>query len=76
MTLTQRSLEEFIINLENPADVQSLVISLVNSAYELNSLIPNVEMLFYKIFTSPLTTKEERAGGKDREDPLFGNIFA
>jgi hypothetical protein len=53
-----------------------LIISLVNSAYELNGLIPNVEMLFYRMFCSPLTTKEERAGGKDRENVLYGNIFA
>lgn len=75
MTLSQRSLEEYIINLENVNDVQSLIISLVNSSYELNSLIPNAEKLFYQIFCSPLTTKEERAG-KDKENILLGNIFA
>lgn len=75
MTLTQKSLEEYIINQENPYDVQQLIISMVNSAYELNSLIPNVEMLFYKMFCSPLSTKEERKG-RDKESVLFGNIFA
>jgi hypothetical protein len=49
---------------------------LINSAYELNTLIPNVELLFYKMFCSPITTKSDRAGGKDREDVLYGNIFA
>jgi hypothetical protein len=48
---------------------------MVNSAYELNSLIPNVEMLFYRMFCSPLTTKEDRLG-KDKENVLYGNIFA
>jgi uncharacterized protein YeeX (DUF496 family) len=76
MALTQRSLEEYITNLESVADVQSLVIALINSAYELNSLIPNAEKLFFNMFCSPLTTKEARAGGKDCENPLFGNIFA
>ena len=76
MELSQKSLEEYIINLESVQDVQSLIISLVNSSYELNALIPNVEMLFYRMFCSPLTTKAERAGGKDRENVLFGNIFA
>jgi hypothetical protein len=52
------------------------VIALINSAYELNSLIPNVELLFYRMFSSPVTTKAERAGGNDREDVLLGNIFA
>ena len=48
---------------------------MVNSTYEVNSLIPNIELLFYKIFCSPLTTKEERKG-KDREQVLLGNLFA
>jgi hypothetical protein len=73
MEMTQRSLEEYILNLESEQDIQSLVIALINSAYELNSLIPNAELLFYRMFSSPLTTKAERAGG---EDVLLGNIFA
>ena len=73
MEMTQRSLEEYILNLESEQDIQSLVIALINSAYELNSLIPNVELLFYRMFSSPLTTKAERAGGND---VLLGNIFA
>jgi hypothetical protein len=48
---------------------------MVNSSYELNGLIPNIEMLFYKIFCSPISTLEERKD-KDREDPLVGNIFS
>ena len=52
------------------------MIALLNSAYELNSLIPNVELLFYRMFCSPVTTKGERAGGQDRENVLLGNIFA
>ena len=50
--------------------------SIVNSSYELNSLIPNIEMLFYKIFCSPLTNKDERRGKDVGENVLFGNIFA
>ena len=49
---------------------------MVSSAYDLNGLIPNMELLFYKIFCSPLTSKEERANGKDRDNVLLGNIFA
>lgn len=48
---------------------------MTNSAYELNSLIPNIELLFYNIFCSPLTTKEDRKGN-DLDTPLYGNIFA
>lgn len=76
LTMSQKSLEEYILNIENVNDVQSLIIALVNSSYELNALIPNAEKLFYRIFCSPITTKEERANGKDRENILLGNIFA
>ena len=76
MEMTQKSLEEYIMNLESEQDIQALIISLINSAYELNSLIPNVELLFYRMFCSPITTKADRAGGNDRENVLFGNIFA
>ena len=48
---------------------------MVNSSYELNSLIPNIEKLFYRIFCSPLTTKDLR-NGKDKENVLLGNLFA
>lgn len=76
MEMTQKSLEEYILNLESEADIQALIIALINSAYELNSLIPNVELLFYRMFCSPITTKAERAGGNDRDNVLLGNIFA
>lgn len=34
-------------------------------------------MVFYRMFTSPITTKEKRADGKDSgENILYGNIFA
>jgi hypothetical protein len=49
---------------------------MVTQAYELNNLIPNIEMVLYRIFSSPITTKEERKDGADRVDPLKGNIFA
>lgn len=74
LLLSQKALEEYIMNLENPADIQALVISLIHSSYELNALIPNSELLFYKLFCSPLTTKDERQG-KDRDSPLVGNLF-
>jgi hypothetical protein len=31
---------------------------MISSAYELNELIPNIELLFFKIFCSPITTAE------------------
>ena len=49
-----------------------LSLSIINSAYELNEQIPNIELLFYKMFFSPVTTKEQR---KNAEDLLEGNIF-
>ena len=57
-----------------------LITSMVSQAYELNSIIPNIELVFYRIFTSPITSKEERKKqseiDKDQQNLLFGNIFA
>lgn len=36
-------------------------------------MIPNIELMFYRIFTSPIMTKDIR---KDNEDLMEGNIFA
>ena len=51
-----------------------LVLSLINSAYELNEIIPNIELVFFKMFTSPITTKAERKRN-EQEELLAGNIF-
>lgn len=56
------------------ADKAELCLSLVNSAYELNDIIPNIELLFFKMFVSPITTKAERKAG-DADDLLVGNLF-
>ena len=45
---------------------------MVHSAYELNDLIPNIELLMYKIFMSPQINKEKR---KQSTDLLEGNLF-
>ena len=58
--MTQKALEQYILKLEDPAEVRMLVLSMINSAYQLNEHIPNVELLFYRIFCSPITTKEQR----------------
>lgn len=47
---------------------------MLNSAYELNKLIPNIEMVFFKMFISPITTMQERKR-KDGDDLLAGNLF-
>ena len=48
---------------------------MINSAYEINDIIPNIELMFYKIFCSPITTKEVRKA-QDKDDILAGNLFA
>ena len=50
-----------------------LVLSMINSAYELNDIIPNIELVFFKMFTSPITTAAQRKQ-KDGDDILAGNI--
>jgi hypothetical protein len=47
---------------------------MINSVYELNDIIPNIELIFFKMFTSPITTKTLRKL-RDSEDLLVGNIF-
>jgi hypothetical protein len=48
---------------------------MINSAYQLNHAIPNIELVFYKIFCSPITTKDIRKK-EDEQDLLAGNLFA
>ena len=51
-----------------------LILSVVNSAYDLNHIIPNIELILFKMFVSPVTTKGERKAA-DGEDLLAGNLF-
>ena len=60
--------------MENPKDIELLITAMVTQAYELNKLIPNIELIFYRIFMSPLYSKEDRKG-RDKENILYGNIF-
>ena len=71
--LSQRDLEEHIQTL-SAEDQKLLVISMINSSYELNEIIPNIELLFYKMFISPITTKAQRKRA-DVDDLLAGNLF-
>jgi len=58
--LTQKALEEYILKLEDVVEVQKLALSMINSAYQLNQHIPNIELVFYRIFCSPISTKATR----------------
>lgn len=49
---------------------------MINQSYKLNEHIPNIELLLFKIFCSPMTTKELRKESDDKVKPLVGNIFA
>ena len=48
---------------------------MIHSAYECNDLLPNMEMLLFKMFTSPSTTKTLRKD-EDNNHLLIGNLFA
>jgi len=50
------------------------LLSIVNSAYELNHIIPNIELILFKMFVSPVTTRTQRKNA-DAEDLLNGNLF-
>ena len=72
--LTQRALESYLVD-QKPEDIGMIVLSMVTSAYEINDIVPNIEMMFYKIFCSPVTTKSVRKA-EDKDDLLAGNLFA
>ena len=71
--LTQLALEEKFESLSSE-DKELFVLSMLNSTYELNDSIPNIELVFFKMFTSPLSTREARKKN-DQDDLLAGNIF-
>ena len=74
MKLSQKGLEEYILNLESVSEIEKLLLSMVHQSYELNHIIPNIEMLMYKMFCSPISTKEQRS--EDNTNLLKGNLFA
>ncbi len=60
--LTQVALEAHIANETDPAELRQLSLAIIHSAYQLNDMIPNIELLFYKIFCSPQSTAGIRKG--------------
>jgi len=73
--LTSRLAFEEAVQGMTAEDASLMAKSLVHQPYELNKVIPNIEMFFYKSFCSPQLTKNERKG-RDRQEPLYGNVFA
>ena len=71
--LSQRDLEQHLSELSG-ADKELLILSMINQAYELNDIIPNIEMVFFRMFMSPIITKAEKKKG-ERDDLLAGNLF-
>lgn len=71
--LTQEALERKFAELSSE-DKELMILSMLNSAYELNEFIPNIEMMFFKMFVSPVSTKQLRKQ-QDKDDLLVGNIF-
>lgn len=54
-------------------EIELLLLSMINQSYELNQFIPNIELMIYKIFMSPISTEAER---KEATNLLEGNLFA
>ena len=59
--------------MQDKENIELLILAMINQSYEINQFIPNIELLLYKIFFSPISTEAERKGSKDL---LQGNIFA
>lgn len=71
--MSQKGLEDYIQSVSDTKQIELLLLSMIHQSYELNSYIPNIELVLYKIFCSPIITKDER---KEATDILQGNIFA
>lgn len=76
LKLSQKGLEQYIISLEDAKEVELLLLAMIHQAYRLNEHIPNIELLLYKMFCSPIATKELRKEVDDKVKLLAGNIFA
>ena len=70
----QKALEEHFFSMSDPKEIEMLILAMISQAYELNDIIPNIEQVFYKIFCSPLITKDVRKEN-DKDNILAGNIF-
>lgn len=47
---------------------------MINQSYEFNSKIVNPELLVYNIFTSPISSYEERKAN-DKTNIIVGSVF-
>lgn len=72
--LSQKQLEEHILFMTDPVEIDKLMVSMVTQSFELNELIPNIELLISKIFCSPYTKINKDAA--DSKDLLANNLFA
>lgn len=70
----QKALEEHIFSMSDHKEIEMLILAMINQAYELNDIIPNIELVFYKTFCSPLITKDIRKEN-DKDNLLAGNIY-
>ena len=65
--------------IDSEEKLNMLLLSMINQAYALNEYIPNIELLLFKMFVSPIRTRDVRkeAEAKNKENSiLIGNIFA
>jgi len=51
--------------MQDKENIELLILAMINQSYEINQFIPNIELLLYKIFFSPISTEAERKGSKD-----------
>jgi hypothetical protein len=54
--LSQQALEEYLT--DHPEEIAEISLAMVHQTYELNDIIPNIELIFFKMFSSPLSTKD------------------
>lgn len=73
LKMAQQGLEDYIMTqIHTEEQLNMLLLSMINQAYTLNEHIPNIELLLFKMFMSPIRTRELR---KEDDTLLAGNIF-
>ena len=51
------------------------ILAMINQSHKLNDTIPCMELIFYRMFMSPLTTMDDRKGHDKGDHLLVGNLF-
>ena len=61
--MTQLALEEQLSKLSSQEEFEDFILAMINSGYEVNDRIQNLEVTFYNMFMSPISTRRQKLAG-------------